>query len=79
MVEKGDHLGEEGRGLPCTEKPLALTSCHVFSGSAETKHIVTSGTDVTHQGKDCPAHWASLPLVIPVPSLAGPADLKETH
>lgn len=36
-------------------------------------------SDLTHQGQDCPAHWALLAQTIPVTSLAGPAELKETY
>jgi len=79
---KGDQSGEEKRGLPCTEKQLTHTFIQVamFSVAQLSPNTlrVTSATDLTQQGQDCPAHWALLPLIIPVPSLTGPADLKET-
>lgn len=80
-LERGISMGR--RGLLCTEKPLAHTLIQVTLFSVaqlrSSTSTVTSGADLTHQGQDCPAHWAFLPLVSPVPSLAGPAAPKETY
>lgn len=79
MFGKGDQSGEERRGWPCTEKPLAHTLIPVTMFSV-AEHIKCHLRCRFHpSGQNCPAYWAFLPLIVCVPSLASPADLKETY